>query len=58
MIQILLRPREELGVQDLGPRQIRFKGFQVVSQVIDCPVDIHGELYGCFKLLLVGKIDF
>jgi hypothetical protein len=43
-------------VQDLRPRQTQFEGFQVVDQVVDCTVDIHGGWYGCFRLLLVGKL--
>jgi hypothetical protein len=43
-------------VQDLRLRQTRFKGFQVVDQVVDCMVDIHGGWYGCFRQLLVEKL--
>jgi hypothetical protein len=43
-------------VQDLRPRQTRFEGFQVVDQVVNYTVDIHGGWYGCFGLLLVGKL--
>jgi hypothetical protein len=43
-------------VQDLKPRQTRFEGFQVVDQVVNCTVDIHGEWYGCFRLLLIEKL--
>jgi hypothetical protein len=55
MIQILLQLREGLVVQELGSRQTRFEGFQVVDQVIDCTVDIHGGWYACFWSLLVEK---
>jgi hypothetical protein len=41
MIQILLRLGEELVVQDLRLRQIRFEGLRVVDQVVDCTVDFH-----------------
>jgi hypothetical protein len=41
MIKILLQLREELVVQDYGPRRIWFRGFRVVDQVVDCTVDIH-----------------
>jgi hypothetical protein len=43
-------------VQGLELRQTRFKGFQVVDQVVDCTVDIHGGWYGCLRLLLVRKL--
>jgi hypothetical protein len=38
-------------VQGIGPRQIRFEGFQVVDQVFGCTVDIHAggtSASGCF----------
>jgi hypothetical protein len=38
-------------VQDLEPRRIRFEGFHVVDQVVNCTVDIHAGgmgASGCF----------
>jgi hypothetical protein len=46
MIQILLRLDEELVVEDLRLRGIRFKGLQVVDRVIDRKVDFHAGSTG------------
>jgi hypothetical protein len=44
-------------IQDLEPKQIRFKGFHVVDQVVDCTVDIHAGGTGAsgWKKLISGE---